>query len=1008
MDAEIKEIDTIFKKLSDKNRIRVDFDSRLTRALFEKIVERLTYKEENGGMGFEYEMKSYLRVEVPKSKYIFSVVGKNYVKWYWQFGRRPDEEERRRLDDGKESGWGYMMEDVKQSHDISKYGISVKLIEDEVRDSEKGVEKEMGDATVKKKYIYRNIYEVKDAEWKFITALIEERSVESEKSFKDSGCLSAVPKYYIELRFNGDLDLSAKEVEGLGEAKTFIGYFERYLHWLLEEIQQTSFVITFDEKKSLLNSFKKLTKQTELRGHNFILAEPVEVLRRNFHKRDGVKFVKEDYAMSYMPAGELRFLFISENFSKNVDGKIFMITRNFELINTGKIVKGFENTLLEGYYLETSNMFYITDIMFYKGNDVRGHKFFQVGGGAKDKYRFDYLGQFYREALQSAEYVDPELREDATRFVLSRYLFGNGPRFDENVNELFDKVKLLDFMVTGLQFRPMDEGYPERGGKWYSFFRWNYPRYRTGEFLVKYMKDDGGKNDKLSPFQLPSKGKDLYGKIIYYKSLYLKVGGYREVKGKKILTPIDYEPRGTDPDLNINIANIPLSDSGKVEAVDPFSGRSDVIEGESIVEFSFERIYGEYTDIFKWTPLRINYAKTQMYRDGQEEFGMTENYGNHVWLALTNTITETNLREGTVPEEDISNAYYADESQRSKKYPIRVFHNRVVKDKLIMSVCPAILSRSKKMMGSLLDLACGSGGDTLKWKLGLLKDVVGIDISKDNIDIANEMYKKARRPKANITYIWGDSSKLIFPDFDAGLDYQAKDLMKKTFLSKNQYDVVSVQFAIHYMFESEITVRTLLQNVSDNLKVGGYFIGTSFDGERVYNLMKDQESKEGFIGDDLYWRIKRNYDLKRWDEKKPNLGHEIEVFVSTIGISHKEYLVNYKYFEELAGEYGLELESVKGFGELYDEAIVARTEWDDELKNMSLAEKMFSFLNNEFKFVKRRDASDAVYRKLMDLIARKAKKDAKTSNFENKKFTIKVRSGGGEKLKNFGNETNMM
>ena len=65
----------------------------------------------------------------------------------------------------------------------------------------------------------------------------------------------------------------------------------------------------------------------------------------------------------------------------------------------------------------------------------------------------------------------------------------------------------------------------------------------------------------------------------------------------------------------------------------------------------------------------------------------------------------------------------------------------------------------------------------------------GFVFSKENIDIALSLYRKARRPKPDVTYIWGNSSHLIFPNFDAGMDNHSKDIMKRAFLSKFQFDV---------------------------------------------------------------------------------------------------------------------------------------------------------------------------------------------------------------------------
>ena len=46
-------------------------------------------------------------------------------------------------------------------------------------------------------------------------------------------------------------------------------------------------------------------------------------------------------------------------------------------------------------------------------------------------------------------------------------------------------------------------------------------------------------------------------------------------------------------------------------------------------------------------------------------------------------------------------------------------------------------------------------------------------------------------------------------------------------------DLVSVQFALHYGFESVPQAERLLENVSDRLRPGGYFIATVPDGHAI-------------------------------------------------------------------------------------------------------------------------------------------------------------------------------
>jgi hypothetical protein len=949
MEINNSEFLSVFKKLGDKQRVRIAFDRKiygLSRSLYTKILERFIFNEKNGGRNVPYEMITMLNIwnqESDKAKKMSRIVGKNEVKRYWHSAKLPEN-----------SGIEEVIIDKKP---ISKFGIDVQIVEDKAA-------KEEVDISGKKVYQILNIYKFKEPKWEFTTNLIEEKKVETDKNFRDSACIGAQPEFYLEIEV----------VDPKHDDPEFMDYFGKYIRWLFEELQQSNFVLTVDDQANLDKLFRKMVKTDKL---SFV--EPVEILRRNFHKKGNISYVRENYGVCYNVDGEQRYLFISEHFSGSIDGNIFMVTEDGKFINTGKKVEGFYNTLAVGYYNKMNNVFYMTDMLFYKGKDVRKNKFHNPsGGGAREKNRYDYLVQFFREGVQASKYVNTELKDETTRIIGAKYLFGNGPLFEENLDELFDKIKVQDFVANGLLFLPNEEPYPDHGGRWHEYMKWTYPNFRRAEFLVRFVKKE--QEDKISPFQLPSREKDLEGKIIQYKSLQLFVGGIRELGGeqnKKIVTIVDFLPRGTDSKANINIANIPLSNGGKVVAHNVLTQVTEEIEDNSVVEFVYQRIYGEYTDLFKWTPVTVNHLKTRLFRDGKTSVLMTESYGNHVWNALTNGITETQMREGNVPEEDLSHLYYAQNNAvRLKKYPFQIFHNRVVKDKLIMAACPAIIKKARTMEGSLLDLGAGTGGDSLKWKLGLLKDVVGMEIVKESVEIARATYMSHKGAKPNTTYIWGDSGKLIFPDYEAALDGYNKGLLKKVILSKNQFDVVSMQFAIHYLFENEIKLRTFLQNVSDNLKIGGYFIGTSMDGRRVVELLRGlKKPAEGIINDDILWKIEKKYSaMMKWDTKKPMLGHKIEVYINTIGIPHEEYLVNYAYLEEILKEYGFDLEVIRGFGDIY---AMGDDEYKDDMKAMSDAEKTFSFLHNEFRFKKTKNASDEVYRKLVSMIEKERKKEEK-------------------------------
>ena len=58
------------------------------------------------------------------------------------------------------------------------------------------------------------------------------------------------------------------------------------------------------------------------------------------------------------------------------------------------------------------------------------------------------------------------------------------------------------------------------------------------------------------------------------------------------------------------------------------------------------------------------------------------------------------------------------------------------------------------------------------------------------------------------------------------------------------FDVMSCQFAIHYLIDNMEKLSNLIQNISSNLKSGGYFIGTCFDGKTLFEELKQNNKLE--------------------------------------------------------------------------------------------------------------------------------------------------------------------
>ena len=73
------------------------------------------------------------------------------------------------------------------------------------------------------------------------------------------------------------------------------------------------------------------------------------------------------------------------------------------------------------------------------------------------------------------------------------------------------------------------------------------------------------------------------------------------------------------------------------------------------------------------------------------------------------------------------------------------------------------------------------------------------------------------------------------------------------FREKIVFDIVSTQFAIHYMFENEYKLHGFLSNVSKRLVEGGSFIGTTIDSDRLVHKIREAGPEKNLtIGNEYY------------------------------------------------------------------------------------------------------------------------------------------------------------
>ena len=629
------------------------------------------------------------------------------------------------------------------------------------------------------------------------------------------------------------------------------------------------------------------------------------------------------------------------------------------------------------------------------------------------------------------------------------YPASNGKTIFDACNTVLIDVNdhIYPYETDGLIFTPMNTGV---GGKlptgkheqsesssgrtsklekitWPLSFKWKPPKFNTIDFLVTFKKDKTGKDAIHTVFE-----SGMTNSMTHYRTLELRCGfdknvhayinPFEDLINDKIpvakdldnedrYIPVTFQP--TYPhDPEAYNANISLVSDG--ENMYMLTEQGERFEENMIVEFSY---YPDMERGWRWKPLRVRHDKTYNLRAGNKEYGNAYHVANDNWKSIHHPVTEEMLTTGeNIPEADTANDVYYNKSkneQVSYTKALRNFHNLYVKRKLITGV--------SKRGDTLMDYAVGKAGDLSKWKFANLKFVFGIDVSKDNIynqnDGACARYLNERRDNARMfdaIFLPGNSSvnirngdaffsekehaiaNAVFGKGSKDATKQAAAVFRNYGIGEKGFNVSSCQFALHYFFENSATFNNFLRNISDCTMPGGHFIATCYDGNTVFNMLKNKKRDEGvsiYVEDKTkIFEIQKMYDYTGFSEDETSLGYPINVFQETINQYAVEYLVNFEFFRRSMENYGFELatdEEARDYGfdrgsGMFDELFKAMKrevndrpqtrKWYENALNMTEEEKRISYLNRYFIFKKRHNVNTE---KVIKIVAKEVYEEEK-------------------------------
>lgn len=755
-----------------------------------------------------------------------------------------------------------------------------------------------------------------------------------------------------------------------------------YIRYILETIHNSKILLTKSQKNTIINRYKLLTNQRKDKYAKFIGPQPVTLNHDNLLLSNDINIFK-GYAVTEKADGIRCLLFITEYTG-------YLITSKMEIIPTGlKFPKVDGEWILDGEYITKNkfgedldkNLYMIFDI--YNNGTPKDtkpiHMYNWIDEDDKKLSRLNELLNF-KELIK--EQIKSEI--DYIRIGIKEYEYGSSNITDIKENpkkhlselklifnkckSILDKTDSYEYYIDGLILMPTYLGVKGNklnpspsyiGGSWEYNFKWKPPEENTIDFKILTEKvSSDSKQDKIYSFN------DKDGILQKYKKLYI-INGYNEEddlsldfymkillddKPSKERTKV-FNPPNTEND--VGITNIVLQDNKML-----CLKNGDEIKDGDIVEMRYN---SEGLNGMIWEPLRVRSDKKE------PNFKTT---ADNVWKTINTPITNeliTGIEEynENYIKKNIKvvgdTGYYISNNRSTETFILTRLHN-YIKTSFINGIC-SLFNKNIQYM----DLSCGRGGDVDRYvnPNNKIKFTLGLDIEDINECSRRYFYKNSTNDAVFIQY---DTSKNIKSKEQPNINKHSKVMidilynLSKTIpakykpiykkyksynLSKNKFQVISSQFTLHYYLRSEETFNGFLTNINENIDKGGYFIATFYNGNKLFDLLKDLDEIEYInkSGDKVY-NITKKYDLDNfeYDSKDTSnmFGNTISVYMDSIGQEINEYLVNMNFLIDSFKKIDMELVTPNSKSNIFNKS-------NFDIDGVGSFEKIINNLNSMYK-----------------------------------------------------------
>lgn len=738
-----------------------------------------------------------------------------------------------------------------------------------------------------------------------------------------------------------------RRVEAGKLAESLVAHIGR----LLNVMADTPCAVTTSDAAAALKAYSALSGVSQ---HTFLGPQPVTLSPQHVMLPEllppNAKTVLQDYTVTDKADGERHMLFVTPT------GYVYLLPRGSHNVKyLGITHPTLAGTLLDGELVSGISTFAIFDIYFYRQKDVRRLP-------------------LWSERIDLMKTCASVLSDSPFKIHVKKFLRADKQNMFAACNEILDSFDVgdLPYEIDGLIFTPT--GALPTGKN--QVFKWKPPEQNTIDFLVRFES----RNDTRTIMGVYCGHRAVKNAVISVAQ-YIKHGNAVKNVQHKYVAHVFYPM----PTMTVQHA------SGEPRCLN-----GDIIDNKSIIECAFRND--------AWVPLRVRYDKVQdMQRSNTCKANDLYTTAIPVWKSIQNPVTVSHIRGKEEIKAIESDVYYnRTDDLKQAAANMRAFHNFWIKTCAVLGRAVARADGVSPLR--LMDIGVGKGGDIGKWVQLGISEVFGVDTVSDNITNADDgAYVRLMSTKRKLG-VDDDELKYIFIALDASLpfvahadarlacvtdeDRSACDVLWSTThqnpwtgFALRPFSIVSLQFDLHYFFETPSKLDNLCANVAAMLQPGGCAVGTCLDGERVAQALADSENgvvsgktRDGTIT----WQLEKKYG----DEDHNPYGKTIGVYVASINQVIDEWLVDKTELERIMNKHGLYApedgdvfgDKYGSFSDVYDQVLedaeslarfavppgtrfpggkAALAKKRTILTTMEPYEKQYSFLHFWFAFVKK-------------------------------------------------------